>query len=134
MRPVRAERGDPPRPASGARGQARNARARRHAGEGPGRRRGGPATGGDGGHRLVTLDRELLLGVAQAEREALGRTIQYTDPSAWDQNSRLDGWRNRDVVAHLAASEAVAASALGWVPGPEVQEFISSGTAALACD
>ena len=75
----------------------------------------------------MTIDREHLLGIAQAEREALGRTIQYTDPSAWEQPSRLDGWRNRDIVAHLAASEAVAAAALGSEPAREIEEFLKSG-------
>jgi uncharacterized protein (TIGR03083 family) len=82
----------------------------------------------------VTLDRDHLLGVAQAEREALGRTIQYTDPSAWDQNSRLDGWRNRDIVAHLAASEAVAASAIGGTPAAEIEEFLNEGDGELTVD
>ena len=77
----------------------------------------------------MTLDRKRLLGVAQAEREALGRTIQYTEPEAWDRASRLDGWRNRDVVAHLAASDAVAAAALGEEPAPEVEEFLKSEAA-----
>jgi uncharacterized protein (TIGR03083 family) len=77
----------------------------------------------------VTLEREHLLGVAQAERVALGRTIQYTDPAAWDRDSRLDGWRNRDIVAHLAASDAVAAAALGDEPAAEVEEFLKAEAA-----
>jgi uncharacterized protein (TIGR03083 family) len=75
----------------------------------------------------VTIPREQLLGIAQQEREALGRTIQYTDPSAWDVDSRLPGWRNRDIVAHLAASEAVAAAALGDEPAAEIEAFLSEG-------
>jgi len=77
----------------------------------------------------VMLDRERLLGVAQAERVALGRTIQYTDPSAWDVTSRVDGWRNRDIVAHLAASDAVAAAAFGDEAAAEVEEFLKSDPA-----
>jgi uncharacterized protein (TIGR03083 family) len=73
----------------------------------------------------VTFDRERMLGVAQAEREALGRTIQYTDPEAWDKESRLEGWRNRDIVAHLAGSEAVAAATLGSESPPELDEYLS---------
>jgi uncharacterized protein (TIGR03083 family) len=75
----------------------------------------------------VTIDRERLLGIAQAEREALGRTIQYTAPEAWESTSRLDGWKLRDVVAHLAASEGVAAAAFGSLPAEEVQEFLTDG-------
>jgi uncharacterized protein (TIGR03083 family) len=74
----------------------------------------------------VTLDRERLLGVAHAERVALGRTIQYADPAAWERSSRLDGWRNRDIVAHLAATDAVAAAAIGGEPAPEVEEFLKA--------
>jgi uncharacterized protein (TIGR03083 family) len=75
----------------------------------------------------VTIERERLLGIAQAEREALGRTIQYTDPPAWDKPSRLDGWTLKDVVSHLAASEGVAAAAFGNEPAPEVEEFLKGG-------
>jgi len=74
----------------------------------------------------VTLDRGRLLGIAQAEREALGRTIQYTPPESWEKDSRLQGWRLRDVVAHLAASEGVAAAALGNEPAAEVEEFLKT--------
>jgi len=72
----------------------------------------------------VTIDRERLLAVAQSERVALGRTIQSTAPEAWDTTSRLDGWRLRDVVAHLAASEGAAAAAFGSLPAAEIEEFL----------
>jgi uncharacterized protein (TIGR03083 family) len=74
----------------------------------------------------LILDRDTLLGIAQAEREALGRTIQYTDPAAWDQPSRVEGWRVRDVVGHLAAAEGVAAASTGGEPSAELQEFLGS--------
>jgi uncharacterized protein (TIGR03083 family) len=74
----------------------------------------------------VTLDRERLLGIAQAEREALGRTIQYTAPESWDKDSRLRGWRLRDILGHLAASDGVAAAALGNEPAAEVEEFLKT--------
>jgi uncharacterized protein (TIGR03083 family) len=71
----------------------------------------------------MRLDRAWLLGAARAEREALGRTIQYTPPDAWDQESVIAGWGNRDIVAVLAATEVAAASAItGEVP-PEFAEF-----------
>lgn len=60
----------------------------------------------------MTLDREWLLGTAWAEREALGRTIQYTEPNMWDEPSVDQGWRNRDIVAHLASSDVAAAAVL----------------------
>jgi hypothetical protein len=58
------------------------------------------------------LERTWLLGTAKAERDALGRTIQYTPPAAWDQESPSVGWRNRDIVAHLAGSDVAAAALL----------------------
>ena len=72
----------------------------------------------------MTLDRNWLLGVLAAEREALGRTIQYTPPEAWGQPSPSPGWRNRDIVAHLAATEVAAAAALGGEVPTEVEEFL----------
>jgi uncharacterized protein (TIGR03083 family) len=72
------------------------------------------------------MDRVKLLGVAQAEREALGRTIQYTPPDRWDADSPCEGWRNRDVVGHLAGSEAVAAAVAGGEVPSELDEYAKS--------
>lgn len=69
------------------------------------------------------MDRTWLLGTARAEREALGRAIQYTPPDRWDMESVLPGWRNRDIVAHLAASEVAAASTLSGEVPAEFEEF-----------
>lgn len=74
----------------------------------------------------MTLDRSWLLGVARAEREALGRTIQYTDRSQWDRPSRLEGWRVRDIVSHLAASEVAGAALIAEESAAEVEEFVKS--------
>jgi uncharacterized protein (TIGR03083 family) len=71
----------------------------------------------------MTLDREWLLAVARAEREALGRTVQYTAPEAWDAESPCEGWRNKDVLAHLAASDVAAASIIGDEEATEVEEY-----------
>jgi uncharacterized protein (TIGR03083 family) len=57
----------------------------------------------------VSLDRRSLLGIAHAERQRLGRTVQFADPMTWDQPSALPGWWNRDVMAHLAAQDTAAA-------------------------
>jgi uncharacterized protein (TIGR03083 family) len=74
----------------------------------------------------MTLDRMWLLGVARAERGALGRTIQYTEPAAWDAQSASPGWRNRDIVAHLAATEVAAAAVIaGETPG-ELEEYVKT--------
>jgi uncharacterized protein (TIGR03083 family) len=71
----------------------------------------------------MTLDRQWLLATARAEREALGRTMQYTPPEAWGQDSLSPGWRNRDIVAHLASTEVAAAAVIaGEVPG-EFEEY-----------
>ena len=50
----------------------------------------------------VTMSREELVGIAHAERQRLGRMIQYADPDTWEQPSAAAGWWNRDVMAHLA--------------------------------
>ena len=75
---------------------------------------------------MSPLDRTWLLGAARAEREAVGRTIQYTPPEAWDQESLAEGWRNRDVIAHLAASDVAAAAVIGDETPAEVEEFRKS--------
>jgi uncharacterized protein (TIGR03083 family) len=69
------------------------------------------------------LDRDWLLGVARHERDALGRTIQYTDPTYWEVDSPIEGWRLKDVVAHLGASEVAAAAVLGDETSVEVEEY-----------
>jgi uncharacterized protein (TIGR03083 family) len=71
----------------------------------------------------MTLDREWLLAVARAEREALGRTVQYTAPEAWEAESPCEGWRNKDVLAHLAASEVAAAANVAGEEAFEVEEY-----------
>jgi enediyne biosynthesis protein E11 len=72
----------------------------------------------------MTLDRQWLLATARAEREALGRTIQYTPPEAWDQESPSPGWRNRDIVAHLAAGEVAAAAVIADEVASEIAEYV----------
>jgi uncharacterized protein (TIGR03083 family) len=71
----------------------------------------------------VALDREQLLGVAHAERARLGRTVQYADPSTWEQPSAAAGWWNRDVMAHLAAGDTAAAQLVAGEPAEELEEF-----------
>jgi uncharacterized protein (TIGR03083 family) len=71
----------------------------------------------------MTLDRAWLLAVARAEREALGRTVQYTAPEAWEAESPCEGWRNKDVLAHLAASEVAAAAIAAGEEATEVEEY-----------
>lgn len=74
----------------------------------------------------MNLDRTWLLGVARAEREALGRTIQYTPPERWEEESPREGWRLRDVIAHLAASDAAAASVIADEAPAELEEYTKS--------
>ena len=71
----------------------------------------------------MSLDREQLLGVAHAERQRLGRMIQYAEPATWDQPSAADGWWNRDVMAHLAAGDTLAAQLVAGEPASELEEF-----------
>lgn len=72
----------------------------------------------------MTLERQWLLGAARAEREALGRSIQYTPPEAWEAESVSPGWRNRDIVAHLAATEVGAAAVLAGEVPTELEEYV----------
>jgi uncharacterized protein (TIGR03083 family) len=75
---------------------------------------------------MSPLDQRWLLSTARFEREAMGRTIQYTPPEAWEQESVSPGWRNRDVVAHLAASEVAAAAAMAGEVSAELEEYTKS--------
>lgn len=71
----------------------------------------------------MVLDREWLLGVARQEREALGRTVQYTRPDAWENPSPWRGRPLADVLSHLAASEIAAAAVYGDEEPAEVEEY-----------
>jgi uncharacterized protein (TIGR03083 family) len=64
-----------------------------------------------------------MLGIAHAERARLGRTIQYAAASVWDEASVCAGWRNRDVVAHLAAQDTAAAQLVAGDPAEEFELF-----------
>jgi uncharacterized protein (TIGR03083 family) len=74
----------------------------------------------------MSLDRLTLLGVAQAERQRLGRTIQYAEPDTWQQPSACDGWWNRDVMAHLGAQDTAAAQLMNDEPAVELDEYRAS--------
>jgi uncharacterized protein (TIGR03083 family) len=69
------------------------------------------------------MDRILLVGIAHAERQRLGRTIQYAPPKSWEAQSACAGWTNRDVIAHLAAQDTAAAQLLGGGPAEELDAF-----------
>jgi uncharacterized protein (TIGR03083 family) len=71
----------------------------------------------------LSLDREQLLGIAYAERQRLGRTIQYAEPDTWEQPSAAEGWWNRDVIAHLAAGDTIAAQLVAGEPPLELEEW-----------
>jgi uncharacterized protein (TIGR03083 family) len=73
--------------------------------------------------RVVTVDRERMIGVAHGERARLGRTIQYAPPEVWDADSVCAGWRNRDIVAHLAAQDVAAAQLVSGEPAVEFDAF-----------
>lgn len=77
----------------------------------------------------MAIGREELLNQARREREGMGRTIQYANPGEWDSPSACEGWRNRDVVAHLAADDFGAAATLAGEPWPELGEFLAAGGA-----
>ncbi len=71
----------------------------------------------------MTTGREQLIGIAHAERARLGRSIQYAPAEAWDAPSPCDGWRNRDVIAHLAAQDTAAAQIVAGEPAEEFDAF-----------
>jgi uncharacterized protein (TIGR03083 family) len=71
----------------------------------------------------VSLDRATLLGIVHAERQRLGRTVQFADPLTWEQPSALPGWWNRDVMAHLAAQDTVAAQIVKGDPATELEAY-----------
>ncbi len=72
----------------------------------------------------MALERTWLLATARAEREALGRTIQYTEPGFWETPVRDEGWRVRDVLAHLAASDVAGAAAVGQEDQAEIDAYL----------
>jgi uncharacterized protein (TIGR03083 family) len=71
----------------------------------------------------VSLDRERLIGIAHAERQRLGRMIQFADSETWEQPSAAAGWWNIDVMAHLAAADTAAAQLLAGEPATELDEY-----------
>jgi uncharacterized protein (TIGR03083 family) len=71
----------------------------------------------------VAIDREELLGIAHAERQRLGRMIQFAEPDSWDQPSADPGWWNRDVMAHLMAGDTAAAQLMAREPAQELEEY-----------
>jgi hypothetical protein len=78
---------------------------------------------GERSRRGLRIGREALLGVAHAERERLGRMIQFADPETWEQPSAAPGWWNRDVMAHLAANDTAAAQLMAGQPAEELEEY-----------
>jgi uncharacterized protein (TIGR03083 family) len=69
------------------------------------------------------VERTRLVGIAHAERDRLGRTIQYSAPEAWDADSPCEGWTNHDVMAHLAAQDTAAAQLMGGGAAEEFDAF-----------
>ncbi len=83
----------------------------------------------------MTLGRDDLIGVASAERQRLGRMIQFADAASWEKPSAAQGWWNRDVMAHLAAHDTAAAQLLAEQPAEELEAFEATlGDAPFAVD
>ena len=72
------------------------------------------------------LDQEELLTTARHERDALGRTVQYTPPDHWESESACEDWRVKDVLAHLAASDVAAAALVAGEEATELEEYRKS--------
>ncbi len=71
----------------------------------------------------MAIGRERMLGIAHAERERLGRMIQFADPDTWELPSAAAGWWNRDVMAHLGAGDTAAAQLVAGEPAEELEEY-----------
>lgn len=71
----------------------------------------------------MSLSREDLLGIAHAERQRLGRTMQYAPPESWERPSACPGWWNRDVVAHMGGQDTAAAHLLRGDPAEEIDAY-----------
>ncbi len=74
----------------------------------------------------MSVAKEELIGIAHAERQRLGRTIQYSAPAIWEEPSVCEGWWNRDIMAHLAGQDTAAAQLMKGDPPVELDEYRSS--------
>lgn len=74
----------------------------------------------------VSLSREELIGIAHAERQRLGRTMQYAPADSWEQPSACPGWWNRDVVAHMSGQDTAAAYLFHGDPAEELDAYRAS--------
>jgi uncharacterized protein (TIGR03083 family) len=73
-----------------------------------------------------SLDQIELLTTARHERDSLGRTVQYTPPDHWESDSACEGWRVKDVLAHLASSDVAAAALVAEEEASELEEYRKS--------
>jgi uncharacterized protein (TIGR03083 family) len=71
----------------------------------------------------VAIGREALLGMAHAERQRLGRMIQFAEPETWELPSAAAGWWNRDVMAHLGAGDTAAAQLVAGEAAEELDAY-----------
>lgn len=71
----------------------------------------------------MSLSREELIGIAYAERQRLGRTMQYAPPESWEEPSACPGWWNRDVVAHMGGQDTAAAHLMRGDPAEELDAY-----------
>jgi uncharacterized protein (TIGR03083 family) len=78
--------------------------------------------------------RTQLIGAARAEREGLGRTIQFAPAAAWEAPSACPGWWNRDVMAHMASQDYSAAQALAGERPEELDDYRNGLDASFSID
>ena len=71
----------------------------------------------------MALERHWLTDQARRERDAMGRSVQYTEPEYWEKDSVLPGWLNRDLIAHLAGMDGAAAALVGGDPAIEIDAY-----------
>lgn len=80
------------------------------------------------------VNREELLSSARAEREALGRTVQYVPAALLEAPSPCQGWTVTDVLAHLGAQEAAAAALIADETPEAFEAYRSTREGAAAFD
>ncbi|MDJ0363402.1 maleylpyruvate isomerase family mycothiol-dependent enzyme [Rhodococcus sp. H29-C3] len=57
---------------------------------------------------------EVLYAVTVAERRRLVAVLQGLEPAGWDHASLCEGWRVREVTAHLTMAYRYSGWAVGW--------------------
>ncbi|GAB2706294.1 maleylpyruvate isomerase N-terminal domain-containing protein [Nocardia thraciensis] len=69
-------------------------------------------TGRRSAHMAMSMTEDQVWEAVAAERASLVELLRPLPGSGWDRPSLCDGWRVRDVVAHLVAPEQLTGTAV----------------------